>query len=74
MKDKLVEILSDIRPECNFTENVDFVKGGLLDSMDVVVLVDELQEEFGINIPGSEITMQNFSSLDAIINLVEKYK
>lgn len=74
MKDKLIEILSDIRPECNFTENVDFIKNGLLDSLDVVTLVDELQEEYGIDIPGSEVTMKNFCSLDAIISLIEKYK
>ena len=74
MKDNLIKILSDIRPECDFTENVDFIKNGMLDSLDVVTLVDEIQEEYVIDIPGSEITMKNFCSLDAIISLIEKYK
>ena len=42
--------------------------------MEVVILVDELQEEFDVAIPGTEISMTNFSSLDAIANLVKKYK
>jgi acyl carrier protein len=74
MKEKILEILSEIRPECDFSEDVDFIKNGLLDSMEVVILVDELQEEFDVAIPGTEISMTNFSSLDAIANLVKKYK
>ena len=73
MKEKILEILSGLRPECNFNDNVDFIKSGMLDSMEVVMLVDELQDEFDIIIPGSEITMSNFNSLDAIVNLVKKY-
>ena len=74
MKQKILEILSDIRPEFDFSENVDYIKNEMLDSLDVITLVDELQEEYGIEIPGSEITMENFCSLDAINNLVVKYK
>ena len=74
MKEKILDILSGIRPECDFTEEVDFIKNGMLDSMEIVILVDELQEEFDVNIPGTEISMKNFCSLDAIINLVVKYK
>ena len=74
MKQKILEILSDIRPEFDFSENVNYVNNGMLDSLDVITLVDDLQEEYGIEIPGTEITMENFCNLDAICNLVEKYK
>lgn len=74
MKEKILEILSGLRPECDFTQSVDFIKEGMLDSLDVVSLVDSVEEEYGISIPGTEISLKNFSNLDAIVELIEKYK
>ena len=45
---KLLAILEKIRPENDFTESKDFIADGLLDSFDVVTLVAELEEYFGI--------------------------
>ena len=36
MKEKVLEILSNIRPEFDFTEDVIFIDLGLLDSFDIV--------------------------------------
>ena len=74
MRKKIIEILSDIRPECDFTKGDDFIKEGMLDSLDIVSLVDSLEEEFSISIPGTDISFKNFGSIEAIIELVEKYK
>ncbi len=74
MREKIIEILEGIRPEYNFSESVNFIQEGMLDSTDVVTLVAEIEEEFDVTIPGTEISMKNFSSLDGIIDLVKKYK
>jgi acyl carrier protein len=74
MKNKIVNILSDIRPEFDFSEaEVNFVEAGMLDSFDIVVLVNSLDEEFGISIDGIDILPENFSTLSGIINLLGKY-
>lgn len=72
MKEKVLEILSNIRPEFDFTEDVDFIEEGMLDSFDVVTLVSDLDSTFGISIDGVDIVPENFSSVDSIINLLKK--
>ena len=69
MKEKVLEILSNIRPEFDFTEDVNFIEEGMLDSFDVVTLVSDLDTTFGISIDGVDIVPENFSSIDAIIDL-----
>jgi acyl carrier protein len=48
MKDKVVQILINIRPEFDFNDDVNFIETGMLDSFDIVTLVTSLDEEFGI--------------------------
>ena len=73
MKEKIIEILNEIRSEFDFSENVNFIEAGMLDSLDVVSLVTVLDEEFKISIEGTDILPENFSTLEAIFNLLKKY-
>ena len=73
MKDRIVKILTELRPEFDFTkEGVDFIEEGMLDSFDLVALVSELDNTFGISIDGVDILPENFCSVDAIANLLIK--
>ena len=72
MKEKVIEILTELRPEFDFTEDVNFIEEGMLDSFDVVSLVDELEEQFGIKIDGVDVLPENFSTIDSIISLLKK--
>jgi len=72
MKEKIIKILTEIRPEFDFTENENFIKQGLLDSFDIVSLVTTLDEEFGISIDGLDIIPENFSSIESITALLQK--
>ena len=72
MNNIIIEILSSLRPEFDFTQEVDFIEEGMLDSFDVVSLVDELENRFGIKIDGLDILPENFSSVANIINLLKK--
>ena len=72
MKEKVLEILSNIRPEFDFSDNVNFIEDGMLDSFDVVTLVADLDSTYGISIDGVDIVPENFSSIESIINLLLK--
>ena len=72
MKEKIVEILTDLRPEFDFTDSENFVEDGLLDSFDVISITSMLEEKYGIAIDGLDIIPENFSSVDAIVALVKK--
>jgi acyl carrier protein len=73
MKEQIIKILTELRPEFDFTqEGVDFIEEGMLDSFDLVTLVSELDNTFGISIDGVDILPENFSSVDAIAALLVK--
>lgn len=72
MKDKIITILKEIRPEFDFTENLNFIDEGMLDSFDVVTLVTTLDKEYNISIDGLDIVPCNFSSIDSIGALLKK--
>ena len=72
MKTKIMAILSELRPEFDFTEDVNFIEEGMLDSFDVVSLVSELESEFGVTIAGVDILPENFATVEAIVELLKK--
>ena len=74
MKEKVLEILSNIRPEFDFTEDVNFIEEGMLDSFDIVTLVSEIEDNCGVVISGADILPENFASVDAIVDLINKSK
>jgi acyl carrier protein len=74
MEKKILEILSGLRPEFDFSQPVDFIEEGMLDSFDVLTVVNELEEAFGVTIDGMAILPENFGSLEQIANLVQNSK
>ena len=71
MKEKILAILSDIRPDIEFENEENLVSDGVLESFDLVQLVAALEEEFDVEIGGRNITKENFDSLDRIAQLME---
>jgi acyl carrier protein len=72
MKEKIIKILSELRPEFDFNEPLDFIEEGMLDSFDVINLVTALDSEFGISIDGTDVLPDNFSSVENIEALLRK--
>lgn len=70
----ITAILKSIRPDVDFSASTNFVKDGLLDSLDVIRLVAELDETYSISIPGEDIVSENFVDLQSIEKLVEKHR
>lgn len=75
MKEQIIQILTDLRPEFDFTqEGVNFIEEGMLDSFDMVALVSELDSQFGISIDGIDIVPENFGTVDDIIAVINRSK
>ena len=72
MREQIIKILSELRPEFDFTQDVNFIEEGMLDSFDVVTLVDTIEEELGVAISGVDVLPENFCSVDAICQTIEK--
>ena len=72
MKNTILKLLIEIRPEFDFKKSENFIKEGLLDSFDVVQLVTALDTEFNISIDGMDILPENFSNIGAITEIITK--
>ncbi|MCI8288038.1 MAG: acyl carrier protein [Lachnospiraceae bacterium] len=72
MNEEILAMLSEIRPEFDFTDSDDFVMDGLLDSFDIISLSSMLEEKYGVIIDGLDIVPENYSSVEAIAALVIK--
>jgi len=72
MREKIVSILTELRPEFDFNEPLNFIEEGMLDSFDVINLVTALDSEFGISIDGTDVLPDNFSSVENIEALLRK--
>ena len=69
---ELLEILHEINPAAEFKGRTDLVDSGDLDSMSIVMLVSELNDEFGITIRVTDITPENFNSTENIMKLIHR--
>ena len=72
MKQQIIKILTGLRPEFDFTQDIDFIEEGMLDSFDVINLVMELDAAFEVSIDGMDILPENFASVEAIEQLLKK--
>jgi acyl carrier protein len=72
MEEKILEQLSDIRPEFDFSDSSNFIADGLLDSFDMVQLVTALDSIYKISIDGTDILPENFSSVERISEILIK--
>lgn len=75
MKEKIINILTEIRPEFDFKESsINFLEAGYLDSFDIISIVVDLETAFQVKISGALIMPENFKSIDAIANLIQMSK
>jgi acyl carrier protein len=70
MKEKLLEILNDLHEDIDFETEKDLVARKILDSFDVVTLVNEICDEFDIEITADEMMPENFKDLDSMLSLI----
>lgn len=71
--DEVLNLLQGIKPNVNFELEEELVESGLLDSLDIVAIIDAVQDHFKIEMDGKDIEPDNFMSVTTIWNMVEKY-
>lgn len=69
VKFKIEKILLSLIPDIRLDSD-SLVDDGMLGSLDIVTLITEIDDEFGIRIPPEEIIPENFNSVKAISALV----
>ncbi|MBR1863727.1 MAG: acyl carrier protein [Ruminococcus sp.] len=72
MKEQLMEILEEIRPDVDFENEKQLITDSVLDSFDIVSLVGALNDEFDIDIQVGNLVPDNFNSIEGMMALIEK--
>ena len=72
--EKLLELLKGVRPDVDFENETALIDDGLLDSFDVVSIISEIDDVFGVQIRINELDPDNFNSAEVIWNLIQKLK
>ena len=72
--EQLLEILKGIRPDVDFINETALIDDGILDSFDVVSIISELDDAFGVQVRINELDPENFNSIESIWNLVQELK
>lgn len=70
--ERVLEILTDVRPDVDFMNETKLIDDGIIDSFDIIAIVSELNDEFDVQIPIDELEPDNFNTVEAIYELIIK--
>ena len=72
--DKLFEILQNCCLTVDFKTEKNLITGKVIDSIDLVSIISDIEDEFDISIEMEQIEPENFDDVDAIWKLIQKLK
>lgn len=64
--EKLIAILNEIRPDVDFANETGLIDRGVLDSLDIMEIVAEIGDAFGVTLSPADIVPENFNSAQAL--------
>ena len=68
MKEKVMDILTDLRPDVDFENEKKLIGDGILESFDIMSLVAELE----VKIKPKDLVAENFNSVDDMVAMLQK--
>ncbi len=72
--DDLIRIMSEIRPDIDFTKETRLIDDDMLDSFDIIAIVGEVNNFFGVKINVNDLLPENFNSAEALFELINRLK
>ncbi|MCR5024961.1 MAG: acyl carrier protein [Lachnospiraceae bacterium] len=72
--DDLLRIMSEIRPDIDFTKETRLIDDDILDSFDIISIVGDVNSFFGVKINVNDLLPENFNSAEALYELITKLK
>jgi len=71
---ELISILEEIRPDIDFEVEDSLIDDGILDSMDIISIVNEINDAYDIEVDVSDLLPENFNSAEAMYELIKKLR
>lgn len=70
--ERIIEIIKEIKQGVAIDESTKLLDEHILDSLAMISLVAELSDEFDVEISAADIVPENFETVSAILNLMER--
>lgn len=68
--ERLIEILEEIQPDVDYETCTDLIDAHRLDSLAILSIVSEIEDEFDITVPTVEIIPSNFNSAESLWKMI----
>ena len=72
MRDRILAILKEIRMDVDFEHEELLIDDGILDSFDIISIVNEFNNTFEIDIDVEDLEPENFNTVEAMQALNEQ--
>lgn len=72
VKEKVMDILKEVKPTKDLENVTDIIEGGYIDSLELLMMISMMNEQFGIEIDVEDIVPENFNSVDAMAAMIER--
>lgn len=73
IEEKVLEIIRNFTEEVPNETDADLIELGVMDSMMIMNLLTELEDEFDYVTEVGDISKQNFKTVDSISSMIKKY-
>ena len=70
--EELLEILNGLHDDVDYENEDHLIDNGILDSLDIVTLIAEISDRFGVTITARDIAPENFNSAAAMASLIRR--
>ena len=70
--DRIIEIIKGLKPGVDVDENTRLLDDHIIDSLAMISLVSELDDEFDVEISAKDIVPENFATVSSILSLIER--
>lgn len=64
--------MSEVRPDIDFETETKLIDNEMLDSLDIVAIVTDVNDEFDVEINVNDLLPENFNSAKALYELIQK--
>ncbi len=71
-REQVLAILKEVKPTKNLENVTDIVEGGYIDSFELMSLISNLSDVFGIEVSVDELTPENFNNVESIALMVDR--
>ena len=72
MMEQVIRILSEIKRNVDFANTGALIDDKVIDSLELMELISQLEDEFDVEIGMEEITPENFNSASAIYAMIKR--